>query len=98
MKKYTEQIYEEVLEMVERLDLTVGVAHVEGLLTPEQSGAVLLLGPQIGNCKTLLELAQQREVDRPEDILQAEDLYTLITEATIVVNGTINKRRDELRG
>lgn len=96
--KYTEQIYTEVLEMVERLDLVIDAAHADGLLTPEQSGAVALLGPQVANCKTLLELSALRPTDEPADILQAEDLYALVTEATIVVNTAINNRRDELRG
>lgn len=98
MKKYTEQIYEEVLEIVERLDITIAVASEEGLLTAEQTGAVLILGPQVGNCKKLLELAALRKEDGPIDILQAEDLYALVTEASIVVNTAINKRRDEQRG
>lgn len=97
-KKYTEQLYEEVLEMIERLDLVIDAAHADGLLSAEQSGAVALLGPQISNCKTLLHMSSLRSTDEPTDILQAEDLYALVTEATIVVNAAINKRRDELRG
>lgn len=96
--KYTEQIYTEILEIVERLDMTISVAAADGLLTAEQSGAILLLGPQVNNCKMLLELAALRPEDSPTDILQADELYALVTEATIVVNTAINKRRDELRG
>ena len=96
--KYTEQVYTEILEMIERLDMVIETAHQDGLLTPEQAGAVALLGPQVDNCKKLLQLSALRLKDDPVDILQAEDLYALVTEATIVVNTAINNRRDELRG